>query len=59
MCRLDHDMKYFCSIYVIIQIMENNIDNITHVFELPFDGLCFFLEGTIFMKELTQTSVLE
>ena len=52
-------MKYFCSIYVIIQIMENNIDNITHVFELPFDGLCFFLEGTIFMKELTQTSVLE
>ena len=43
-------MKYFYRISVIIQIMNNNIDNITLVFDLPFDGLCFFLEGTIFMK---------
>ena len=52
-------MKYFCPISVIIQIMENNIDDITLVFNLPFDGLCFFLEGTIFMKELTQTLISE
>ena len=52
-------MKYFCRISVIIQGMENNLDDITLVFELFFDGLCFFLEGTMFMKELTQTSVSE
>ena len=47
-------MKYICRISVIIQIMENYIDNITLVFDLPFDGLRFFLEGMMFMKELTQ-----
>ena len=52
-------MKYICLISVIIKIMENNIDNITLVFDLPFDGLCFFLEGTILMKELTQTLISE
>ena len=52
-------MKYFCRIYVVIQTMENNINDITLVFDLPFDGLCFFLEGTMFMKELTLMSVLE
>ena len=52
-------MKYFCRIYVVIQTMENNIDDITLVFDLPFDGLCFFLEGTMFMKELTLTLVSE
>ena len=50
-------MKYICRISVIIQIMKNNINNITLVFDLPFDGLCFFLEGTMFMKELTQTFI--
>ena len=39
--------------------MENNIDNITLVFDLPFDRLRFFLEGTMFMKELTQTLISE
>ena len=52
-------MKYFCRIFVVIQTMENNIDDTTLVFDLPFDGLCFSLEGTMFMKELTLTSVLE
>ena len=52
-------MKSFCLIFVIIQILENNIDDITLVFDLPFDGLCFFLEGTMFMKELTLTLVSE
>ena len=52
-------MKYICRISVIIQIMKNNIDNITLVFDLPFDGLSFFLEGTMFMKELTQTLIPE
>ena len=52
-------MKYFCCIYVIIQILENNIDDITLVFNLPFDVLCFFLEGTLFMNELTQELVSE
>ena len=52
-------MKYFCRISVIIQIMENNIDNITLVFDLTFDGLCLFLEGKMFMKELTLTWVSE
>ena len=35
------------------------MDDITLVFDLPFDGLCFFLEGMIFMKELTQKLVSE
>ena len=52
-------MKYFCRIFVVIQTMENNVDDITLVFDLPFDGLCFFIEGTMFMKELTLTLVLE
>ena len=52
-------MKYFCRISVIIQIMEINMDDITLVFDLPFDGLRIFLEGTMSMKELTQTSVSE
>ena len=39
--------------------MENNVDDITLVFDLPFDGLCLFLEGMMFMKDLTLTSVLE
>ena len=52
-------MKYFCRISVIIQITENNIDDITLVFDLPLNGLCFFLEGLMCIKELTQTSVLE
>ena len=52
-------MKYFRRISVIIQRMKNNIENITLVFDLPFDGLCFFLEGTMFMKELTQTLISE
>ena len=52
-------MKYFCRISVVIQKMENNIDDITLVFDLPFDRLCFLLEGTMFMKELTLTSVSE
>ena len=30
--------------------MENNNDDITLVFDLPFDGLCLFLEGTMFMS---------
>ena len=52
-------MKYFCRISVIIQLMANNMDDITLVFDLPFDGLCLFLEGTMFMTELTQISVSE
>ena len=52
-------MKYFCRISVIIEIMENNMDDITLVFDLPFDGLHIFLEGTMSMKELTQTLVSE
>ena len=52
-------MKYFCRISVIIQIMENNMDDLTLVFDLLFDILCFFLKGKMFMKELTQTLVLE
>ena len=52
-------MKYICRISVIIQIMKNNMDNITLVFDLPFDGLCFFLKGTMFTKEMTQTLILE
>ena len=43
-------MKYFCRISVIIQIMEINMDDITLVFDLPFDILCLFLEGTVLMK---------
>ena len=43
-------MKYFYRISVVIQKMENNIDDTTLVFYLPFDGLCFFLEGTMFVK---------
>ena len=35
------------------------MDNITLIFDLPFDGLCLFLEGTMFMKELTQMLVSE
>ena len=35
------------------------MDDITLVFDLPFDGLCFFFEGMMFMKELTQTLVKE
>ena len=50
-------IKYFCCISVVIQKMENNIDDITLVFDLLFDGLCFFLEGTMFINELTPTSV--
>ena len=50
-------MKYICRISVIIKTMENNTDNITLVFDLNFDGLCFFLEGTMFMKESTQTLI--
>ena len=46
-------MKSFCCIYVFIQKMENNIDDITLLFDLPYDGLCFFPEGRMFMKELT------
>ena len=30
--------------------MENNNDDIADVFDLPFDGLCLFLEGTMFMS---------
>ena len=52
-------MKYSCRISVVIQKMKNNVDDITLVFDLPFDGLCFFLEGTMFMKELTQVFVSE
>ena len=48
-------MKYFCLISVVIQKIEDNIDDINLVFDLPFDGLCFFIEGMIFMKELTLT----
>ena len=43
-------MKYFCPISVVIQEIENNIDDITLVFDLLFDGLCLFFEGTMFMK---------
>ena len=43
-------MKYFCPISVVIQEIENNIDDITLVFDLPFDGMCLFFEGTMFMK---------
>ena len=50
-------MKYIYRIFVIMQIMEDNIDNITLVFDLPFEGLYFFLEGTMFMKELNQTLI--
>ena len=52
--------------------MENINDDITLVFDLPFDGLCLFFEGTMFMslrlnhcqlicnsKELTLTLVSE
>ena len=46
-------MIYFCCIYVFIQKVENNIDDITLLFDLPYDGLCFFLKGRMFMKELT------
>ena len=52
-------MKYFCRISIIIQIMGNNMDDITLVFDLPFDGLCFFFEGMMFMKESTLMSVSE
>ena len=52
-------MKYFCRISVVIQKMENNIDDINLVFDLQFDGMCFYLEGMMFMKELTITSVSE
>ena len=43
-------MKYSYRISVIIQIIENTMDDITLVFDLPFDGLCFFLEGMMSMK---------
>ena len=52
-------MKYFCRISVVIQTMEKNIDDITLLFDLSFDGLCLFLEGTMFMKYLIITSVSE
>ena len=52
-------MKYICRISVIIQITKNNIDNITLVFDLRFDGLSLFLEGTMFMKQFTQTLISE
>ena len=52
-------MKYFYRISVVIQKMENNIEDINLIFDLPFDGLCCFLEGTMFMKELTLTLVSE
>ena len=52
-------MKYFCRMSVIIQIMGNNMDDITLVFDLLFDGMCFLLERTMYMKELTHMSVLE
>ena len=52
-------MKYFCCICVVIQKLENIIDDITLIFDLPFDGMCLFLEGKMFMKELTPTWVLE
>ena len=35
------------------------MDDITLVFDLLFDELRFFLERTMFMKELTHTSVSE
>ena len=43
-------MKYFCPISVVIQEIENNIDDITLLFYLTFDGMCLFFEGTMFMK---------
>ena len=52
-------MKYFCCISVIIQKLENNVDDITLVFDLTFDGLCLFLEGNMFMKELILTWIPE
>ena len=52
-------MKCFFVIFVIKANMENNIYDITLVFDLPFDGLCFFLEGRMFMKDLTLTLVSE
>ena len=48
-------LSYFCR----NSKMENNIDDITLVFDLFFDELCFFLEKIIFLKELTLTSVSE
>ena len=52
-------MKYFCPISVVIQEIENNIDDITLVFDLPFNGMClFFLRNNVYEK-LTVTSVLE
>ena len=48
-------MKYFCRISVVIQKMENNIDDITLVFDLTFDRLCLFLEGKMCMNELNLT----
>ena len=58
-CMQNNVIKYICLISVIIKTMKNNIDNITFVFDLPFDVLCFFLEGTMFMKELVQTLISE
>ena len=52
-------IKYFCCISVVIHKMEDIIDDISLVFDLTFDGLCLFLEGKIFMKELTPKKVLE
>ena len=45
-------MKYFCPISVVRQEIENNIGDITLVFDLPYDGLCLFFEGTMFMKKI-------
>ena len=58
-CMKNKVMIYFCCISVLIQKMENNIDAITLLLALPFDGLSFFLEGRMFMKELTLTLVSE
>ena len=52
-------MKYSCHISFTIQKIEYNIDDITLVFDLSFDGLCFFLEGMMIMKELTLRAVSE
>ena len=51
-------MKYFCRISVVIQKIKNNIDDIILIFDLFCDGLCFFLEGMMIMKELTLRAVI-
>ena len=52
-------MKYICCIFVVVQKMKNIVDDITLLFDLTFDGLCLFLEGKMFMKELTLIWVSE